>query len=354
MTRVWRDRRGTAPTWVIGLLAVLLVAVATGFGVLPWPVASAALLGPVVSFAVLRAYPLVSLILGAAASVTLPLALTTAVPLWTAALGAATVVISVLAGQRMPHARPAMAVFAVALVASLFVEPATGALLLTVTVVLPWMAGRSLHQQARLAAAGIEQARLHERNRIARDMHDTLGHELSLLALRAGALELTVAEPYREAAADLRERAATAIARLAGIVTVLRDGEPAPLEPDSIEDLVERAARAGAPVTLEWHGSRALPPMAGTAAHRIVQEALTNAVKHAPGAPVRVCLRTADGVTTVTVSNRCGVRGRTAPGARAGLTGLRERARLAGGTLRAGPNGDDFEVEARLPHTEAP
>ncbi|MBO3738758.1 sensor histidine kinase [Actinoplanes flavus] len=354
MTGVWRVWRDTAPAWVIGLLAVLLLAVTTGFGVLPWPLASGALLGPVVGFAVLRPYPLVSLTLSAAASVTLPLALTTAVPLWAAALGAVNVLVSVLAGQRMPHARPALAVFAAAVVASLFAEPATGALLLTVTVVLPWMAGRSLRQQAGLAAAGIEQARLHERNRIARDMHDTLGHELSLLALRAGALELTVAEPHRAAAADLRERAGAAVARLAGIVTVLRDGEPAPLEPDRVEDLVERAARAGAPVTLEWHGSRSLPPMAGLTAYRVVQESLTNALKHAPGAPVRVCLRTADGLTTVTVSNRDGVRGRKAPGARAGLAGLRERVRLAGGTFRAGPNGDDFEVEARLPHAEAP
>jgi signal transduction histidine kinase len=77
---------------------------------------------------------------------------------------------------------------------------------------------------------------------------------------------------------------------------LLRDGEPEPPEPSSrrIEDLVDRANRAGLAVSLEWHWSRPLAPMVDLAAHRIVQEGLTNAAKHAPGAAVRIQLTVAD------------------------------------------------------------
>jgi signal transduction histidine kinase len=235
---------------------------------------------------------------------------------------------------------------------------------LALTVALPWAAGRYLRQQAELVRASADHARLRERARIARDMHDTLGHELSLLALRAGTLELRAdADPrLRDAAGEVRAGAGAATERLAEIIGVLRDGEPAPLRPvlAGIDETVHRAGRAGLSAHLEWDGPRSLPPGVERSARRVVQEALTNVMRHAPGARVRVRLATADGTTVVTVTN--GPPARTASCAAqptvenggTGLAGLREHARDAGGDLRAGPRDGGYEVVATLPHGAAP
>jgi signal transduction histidine kinase len=177
----------------------------------------------------------------------------------------------------------------------------------------------------------------------------------ALLALRAGALEVAsdLDDRHRAAAAELWAGAGLATERLAEILTVLRDGEPAPLHPvsDRIEDLVDRTAQAGLAASLEWHSVRRLPPMVDQAAHRVVREALTNAAKHAAQAAVRVRLATADGTTVVTVTNALSPNARRGTGGRAGLVGLREHVRLVGGTLRAGPRDHEFEIVATLPHT---
>ncbi|SEG84798.1 Signal transduction histidine kinase [Thermomonospora echinospora] len=268
--------------------------------------------------------------------------------------------------------------------------------------VLPWLAGRAWRQYIELVRAGWQRAeqlereqqiiaereRLRERSRIAQDMHDGLGHELGLIALRAGALELAadLEERHRAAAAELRVSAAVATERLAEIIGMLReDAEPAPLEPagGDIAALVERAASSGMAVVLHDGGledgfedgtqgcagdassgqqGRAAPmtgmrvDMAERAAYRVVQEALTNAAKHAPGAAVSVRLARSPGHTVVSVTNAAPPDG--APPVRTGgglgLTGLRERVRLAGGTLRTGPTaGDGFQVSARLPRLAA-
>jgi signal transduction histidine kinase len=355
----WR-RRGPVPRWVLAVVAALLAGVATSYQQLPWWVSTGALLAPVAGVALLPRYPVISLALGTTLSVATALALGDSVPVWSVALGATIFVISVLAGRQMSRATPAPAVFVAGTTLAIPLGPADGSvwlsvlLLLGVTVVLPWMLGRTLHQQAELVDITAERARLQERSRIAYDMHDTLGHELSLLALRAGALELApdLDDRHRAAAADLRAGAGLAAERLADIVTVLRDGEPVPLHPgpDRIEDLVDRAVQAGAAVSLSWAGTRDLPPKAGRAAHRVVQEALTNALKHARGAPVHVGVTTIAGTTTVTVTNPVTPSARSGPGGNAGLTGLHERVRLAGGTLQAGPHGHTFKVMARLPH----
>lgn len=356
-------RRGPAPPWVLSALVVLLAGVATSYQQLLWWVSTGALLAPVIGVALLPTYPIISLALGMAASVAMALALGDSVPVWSVALGATIFVISVLAGRQMPRTTHALAVFVAGATLAIPLGLSDGSawvsalLLVGVTVVLPWILGRALHQQAELVAVTAERARLQERSRIAYDMHDTLGHELSLLALRAGALELAanLDDRHRAAAADLRAGAGLATERLAEIVTVLRDGEPVPLHPGPgrIEDLVDRAIEAGVAVSLNWDGPRDLPPRTSRAAHRVVQEGLTNALKHAPGTPVRVCLATVASTTTVTVTNPVTPSARPGPGGHAGLTGLHERVRLAGGTLRAGPRGHTFEVIARLPHADA-
>ncbi|CAL9460783.1 hypothetical protein SUDANB95_02618 [Actinosynnema sp. ALI-1.44] len=340
-----------APRWALVLFALLLVAVALGATDLPGWVVAVALLAPVAALALLAVFPPGSLVVCAGASQLAALAMDDSVPPWSVALAAAVGLVSVLAGRVVVRPAIPLVVFAVGAVVGGGVaalvgrEWGVGPPVLLVAVVLPWSVGRSIRQQT-------EVARLRERNRIAHDMHDTLGHELSLLALRAGALEMTadLAEPHRRAVAELRSGAAAATDRLAEIIGVLRDGEPAPLRPadGSVDELVERAAAAGLAVTLETDGETA-PPVVERTVVRIVQEALTNAMKHAPGAIVRVRRVTAQGRTVVTVTNTVAGGGPGA-GSRRGLAGLREGVRAVGGTLRAGRRGDVFEIVATLPH----
>ncbi|WP_166379484.1 sensor histidine kinase [Catellatospora methionotrophica] len=364
MTRAaggWR-RWSPIPPWALTVLALALATVAAD----PppgWWVAGA-LLAPMAAAATLRTHPPLAMAICAGTGVVTGLALDSAVPLWSAALGAALFVISLLAGRHGARPRPAPAVLGVAAVAGTAYgvatgrSVATGLLVLALAVAVPWALGRTRRQQDQLALLGLAQARLQERARIARDMHDTLGHDLSLLALRAAALELApdLGERHRATAAELRIGAAAATARLAEIITVLRDGGPAPLVPagDRITDLVDRARQAGVAVTLRDDSGGDLPEPVDRAAYRVVQEALTNAVKHAPAAPVRIDLSTAGGTTTVTVTNPLPSARRRGPGSRAGLDGLHERVRLIGGTVSTGARGDLFEVVAALPHRGAP
>jgi signal transduction histidine kinase len=251
-------------------------------------------------------------------------------------------------------------------------------LVLLVVVVLPWLAGRYRRQRAELAAAGweraallerqqrleVDRARLLERARIARDMHDSLGHEWGLVALRAAALEVSADLPERQrvAAGELRAGVAEATERLREIIGVLRpDAESAGDERTDVAGLVERAADAGVDVVLEPSEPPVgpLPASVERAAHRVVQEGLTNAARHAPGAAVTVRLRHGTGSTVVTVANgpaNGSANGRPggAAGGGHGLVGLAERVRLLGGTLEAGPRDGGFAVVATLPHDAPP
>ncbi|HWD82006.1 MAG TPA: ATP-binding protein, partial [Kribbella sp.] len=234
-------------------------------------------------------------------------------------------------------------------------------------VVLPWLIGRYRAQQALLATAGweraeriereqqmeIDQERLRERSRIAEDMHDSVGHELSLIALRAAALELdpSLPEQHRVAAGELREAAATATERLGEIVGVLRD-QDAPTVPhdETVRALVDRAAASGLSVQLTEHVDDGLAPMVDRAVHRVVQESLTNASKHAPGATVTVSVTTRDNNVHVEVSDTGATQPVRAPSGGRGLDGLRERVRLAGGSLTAEPRPHHgFQVTATMP-----
>ncbi|MFI9847972.1 sensor histidine kinase [Nonomuraea sp. NPDC051941] len=217
------------------------------------------------------------------------------------------------------------------------------------TYVVPYLLGllrRRLLQgrtQARLAAEA--QARLRERARIARQMHDSLGHDLALIAVRAAGLEMAqgLAETQVRAAGELRLAAADATDRLRQIIGLLReDSDAAPLSPvnEDVTELVRRARDSGMPITLDL-----APGPVPDLAHAVVQEGLTNAAKHAPGAPVGV--RVSPERVTVR-SGRPRARPLALPGG-LGLAGLRERVRLAGGTLTAGPVGDGFELDVSIP-----
>lgn len=322
------------------------------------------------------------------------LGLATAPSLFTLSYGPALAVFALLMGRRSRRIRPALLVFgAVALAGTAKilvrgVDPVVEWLVLMGTLlfgaVFPWLAGRYLRQGRELTAAGwtraaqlereqrivADRARLRERARIAQDMHDSLGHELSLIAVRAGALQVAgdLPERHRAAVADLRLAASDATDRLHEIIGLLReDGdEVAPLAPggESVRALVERAAQSGLAVRYVVGGETERTELTGTreadervlyrVVYRVVQEALTNAAKHAPGAPVTV----ERSVAAVAVTNGAPAEPGSGPGAGSGagsgLLALRARVEDLGGTLEAGPHGDGFRVVARLPADGAP
>jgi signal transduction histidine kinase len=218
-------------------------------------------------------------------------------------------------------------------------------------MVLPWLAGRfQLQQAGRLAHLEREQefVRLRERARIAADMHDSLGHDLALIALRAGGLEVSpsMSDADRAAAAQLRASAVSATDRLRATVHLLR--EPgAPLRPPSLTDLVAEARDAG--LTVRFTGADSTDPTA----HRVAREALTNAARHAPGAPVTMTVtRQADALTLEIHNPSPGTPPATDRGT--GLPGLRERVTLLGGAFAAGLAGSTFTVTARIPALRSP
>jgi signal transduction histidine kinase len=209
-----------------------------------------------------------------------------------------------------------------------------------------------------------ERARMAERTRIAREMHDVLAHRISLLALHAGALEVRPDLPpatVRETAELLRSTARQALEELRGVIGVLREqpGQAAPPLPlptlTDIRHLVEETRRAGAKIDFEMRVDHAdaVPGALGRDAYRIVQEALTNIGKHASGTATRVQVTGAPaGGLRVSIRNRQPIHaqpGPALPGSGAGLLGLQERVALAGGTLVHGPDGSgDFVVDAEL------
>jgi Signal transduction histidine kinase len=209
----------------------------------------------------------------------------------------------------------------------------------------------------------VAQARHVERTRLAREMHDVLGHRISLLAMHAGAVEFRPDAPPEEiarAAGVIRANAHEAMRELREVIAVLREDEPAPNRPQpTLEDLptlVAESREAGMQVEYDnqVEAPHTAPAGLAASAYRIVQEALTNARKHAPGARVTVRLtgRAGDGLT-VQVTNPPSVRPPVAdPGMSAGtgLVGLTERVALQGGRLEFGRDATgEFRVGAWLP-----
>ncbi|WP_328451535.1 sensor histidine kinase [Amycolatopsis sp. NBC_00438] len=207
-----------------------------------------------------------------------------------------------------------------------------------------------------------EQARAEERRRLAGEMHDVVTHRLSLMVLHAGALGVTShEEPVRAAAEDIRREGALALDELRDLVGVLRNGTetvPRTLSPEQPGDparLVEESRSVGVVTGLAVDGDPAqVSPTVARTAYRLVQEALTNIRKHAPGASAAVSLRYHPGGLDVSIANTAASR-RPDPalagsGSGAGLAGLRQRVELVGGRFDAGPvAGGGFRVGAILP-----
>nr|WP_201471421.1 histidine kinase [Microbacterium hydrocarbonoxydans] len=203
-------------------------------------------------------------------------------------------------------------------------------------------------QQAQLAAA-------EERARIAREMHDIVSHSLTVIvALSEGAAATPDRDQARAAASSAAETARSALTEMRAMLGVLRaDDSPlplSPLAPTPPHETVEHAQRAGFPVTLSVSGGESLSPAVSHAIGRIVQEGVTNAMRHAPAATsIAVRLTYTNDAVTVEVIND-GVRGAVGT-AGFGLRGLAERAAHAGGTFVSEPfdDGRRWKLRAELP-----
>ena len=207
----------------------------------------------------------------------------------------------------------------------------------------------------------VEQAREAERRRIAREMHDVLAHRVSLLSLHAGALEFRPDAPpeeIAEAAGVVRASAHSVMEELREVIGVLRDGDEGTERPQptlaDIPELVEESRAAGMRVEASIDADAVVGAATGRTAYRIVQEGLTNARKHAPGATVSVTVgaRAEGGLAVEVVSRRAvGVPAEPPPpGTGSGLIGLAERVALAGGEFEHGPRlGGDHVLRATLP-----
>jgi signal transduction histidine kinase len=192
-----------------------------------------------------------------------------------------------------------------------------------------------------------ERERTAERTHLARELHDVLAHTLAALAVQLEAAEAVLDSGdearLRELLARSRKLVTDGIDETAQAVRALRD------EPVAIAERIEELVAGDVPLHIDGT-PRPLPAAAGLALYRAAQEGLTNARKHAPGAPTEVSLAFGRSSTTVRVRNgECPAPPANAPGSGLGLQGLRERLELAGGKLEAGKSDDGFMVEATVP-----
>jgi len=205
---------------------------------------------------------------------------------------------------------------------------------------------------------------LETRNLIARELHDVVAHHMSVISIQAQVAPHLVDNPPQELKDTLdgiRENAVEALAELRRVLGVLRspagpDDAPQPTL-DAVDELIAKVRAAGLDVTLTTTGERRpLPPGIELSAYRILQEALSNAMRHAPGATVRAEIAYLPGSLALTVRNTAPRR--PAPpstGAGLGLLGMRERAAMLGGELVTGPvPGGGYEVAAVLPAEDTP
>jgi signal transduction histidine kinase len=211
-----------------------------------------------------------------------------------------------------------------------------------------------------------ERALLEERQRIARELHDVVAHHMSVIAIQAEAGPYKVQDPPKELVesfAEIRASALSGLKELRRVLGVLRSDSPdtAP-QPglDDLEELLESARSAGVTVTAGVGGTaRPLPAGVDLSAYRIIQEALSNVMRHAPGAAVQVKLYYGDAALVVEVRNDHCPPGTPVPadqdrvpgeGGGHGIIGMRERATMLGGHLQAGPTEKgEFLVTAALP-----
>ncbi|HYB85324.1 MAG TPA: sensor histidine kinase [Streptosporangiaceae bacterium] len=260
-------------------------------------------------------------------------------------------------------------------IGAVFINPATSAAAIILTVVLLLAAAfirtrRSGREQLAVAERRHEgeRALLEERQRIARELHDVVAHHMSVIAIQAEAAPYKTADPPAELVesfAEIRASALTGLNELRRVLGVLRSEKPDVAPQPGLDDLasmLETARNGGVTVTSGVSGTpRPLPDGVDLSAYRIVQEALSNAMRHAPGSAVQVHLYYGEAALVIEVRNDAGAPGSLAaweqPDADGhsyngghGIIGMRERAVMLGGHLEARPTGTgEFLVTAALP-----
>ena len=244
---------------------------------------------------------------------------------------------------------------------------------LVVFTVPAWVAGTAMRSRAQLTAQLAERAEelereredyareavRYERARIARDLHDIVAHNLSMIVVQAGAGRRALSSDPATAAEALKHiegGAAHAKREIAQLVDLLGDQVPAPDQTGlrALDELVGRAAATGLAVSYAFSGDHTdVSPELAHAAFHVTQEGITNALKHAPGAPIRVAVHVASGVVSVVIENgpsRDTLTGLEEAGGTHGITGLRDRVAVIGGELLAGPTPDGgWGLTAEMP-----
>lgn len=222
-------------------------------------------------------------------------------------------------------------------------------------------AGRAERERAAAARLAVAE----ERTRIARELHDVVAHTVSVMVLQVGAVRLELPaslEDDREALRGVETTGRAALAEMRRVLGALRhDGDEVELAPqpglDDLGDLLERVGQAGVPVRLNVEGEPTpLPRAIDLSAYRIVQEGLTNTLKHARASRADVVLRYGEHDLEIEVSDDGDAgAGAAGNGHGHGLVGVRERVTVYGGEMRAGPApGGGFVLAARLPLGEEP
>ncbi|WP_170228560.1 sensor histidine kinase [Nesterenkonia populi] len=230
--------------------------------------------------------------------------------------------------------------------------------------------GRAEAAEASSAQQDRRRQELEERNRIARELHDVVAHSMSVISVQASTAPYRnpqIDEASHREFAEIADSSRQALGEMRMLLSILRDESEAPTAPEpgieDIDSLVESTRASGAPIDYlgleQGHDAAAVrraSPATGLAAYRIIQEALSNAVRHAPEAAIRVrlapCRVSGRAGLQLTVENEAAPSDSvpSAPGARRGLTGIQERAAAVGGTSEAtGTRAGGFVVRAELP-----
>ncbi len=236
-----------------------------------------------------------------------------------------------------------------------------------------WFAGRALATRAeqtrvlrarveeaeRARAVAAERATAEERARIASELHDVVAHSVSVMVVQSSGVRRLLREDQhreRDALLSVEQIGRQALTEMRRMLGVMRPGEEAPasLTPQPglqhLDHLISQVVEAGLPVTLRVEGERPqLPPGVDLSAYRIVQEGLTNALKHAPGSNAEVVIRFLENKVNLEIADD-GKEVTVEDGLGQGLVGMRERVALYGGTLEAGPReGGGYVLRAELP-----